>query len=175
MVPRMQQEATPHRRSVVLAGVVVLAGGGSLAACGSSGSTITSSTTSTTSTTATSSGSDDGATPGAGDGSTGGSGSGSPNANALVKLADVPVGGAVAAQAPSGAIIVAQPTAGQVVAFSAICTHQACKVAPAGKTLNCPCHGSRYDALTGKVLNGPARADLAPVAVKVSGQDVVAG
>jgi hypothetical protein len=29
--------------------------------------------------------------------------------------------------------------------------------------------------MTGKVLNGPAKADLAPVAVKVSGQDVVAG
>ena len=171
MVPRMQQEATPHRRTLVLAGVVALAGGGTLAACGSSGSTTTSSTTSTA---ATSSGSDGSTSPGSGDGSpTSSSGSGS--ANAIVKLADVPVGGAVAAQAAGGAIIVAQPTAGHVVAFSAICTHQACKVAPAGKTLNCPCHGSRYDALTGKVLNGPAKADLAPVAVKVSGQDVVAG
>ena len=171
MVPRMQQEATPHRRTVVLAGVVVLAGGGTLAACGSSGSTTMSSTTSTA---ATSSGADGGsASPGSSEGATSSSGSGS--ANAIVKLADVPVGGAVAAQAPSGAIIVAQPTAGQVVAFSAICTHQGCKVAPAGATLNCPCHGSRYDALTGKVLNGPARADLAPVAVKVNGQDVVAG
>jgi Rieske Fe-S protein len=162
MVPRMQQEATPHRRTVVLAGVVVLAGGGTPAACGSGGSTGTSSST------ATSTGSDAG-----GSGSSSGSGSGS--ADALVKLADVPVGGAVAASAPSGPIIVAQPTAGEVVAFSAICTHQACKVAPAGKTLNCPCHGSKYDALTGKVLNGPAQADLSPVAVEVSGQDVVAG
>jgi cytochrome b6-f complex iron-sulfur subunit len=170
MVPRMQQEATPHRRTVVLAGVVVLAGGATLAACGSGGASATSSTT------ASSPGSDDdpATSPGSDeDGATSSSGTGS--ANAIVKLADVPVGGAVAAQAPSGAVIVAQPTAGTVVAFSAICTHQACKVAPAGKTLNCPCHGSRYDALTGKVLNGPARADLAAVSVKVSGQDVVAG
>jgi cytochrome b6-f complex iron-sulfur subunit len=170
MVPRMKQEAIPHRRTVVLAGVVVLAGGGTLAACGSGGSSATSSTTASTatgSTTAPSTGSDDNG------GATGSSGSGS--AAPIVKLADVPVGGAVAAQAPSGAVIVAQPVAGTVVAFSAICTHQACKVAPAGKTLNCPCHGSKYDALTGKVLNGPAKADLAPVTVKVSGQDVVAG
>jgi Rieske Fe-S protein len=170
MVPRMQQEAIPHRRTVVLAGVVVLAGGGTLAACGSGGSSATSSTTASTatgSTTAPSTGSDDNG------GATGSSGSGS--GAPIVKLADVPVGGAVAAQAPSGAVIVAQPVAGTVVAFSAICTHQACKVAPAGKTLNCPCHGSKYDALTGKVLNGPAKADLAPVTVKVSGQDVVAG
>ena len=79
------------------------------------------------------------------------------------------------ATAPTGTIIVAQPTAGQVVAFSAICTHQGCKVAPAGATLNCPCHGSKFETATGKVLNGPARADLEKVAVKVSGQDVVAG
>jgi cytochrome b6-f complex iron-sulfur subunit len=161
MVPRMQQEAIPHRRTVVLAGVVVLAGGGTLAACGSGGSSATGSTTATSG--------------GSGAGGSGAGGSGAGSGDVIVKLADVPVGGAVAAQAPSGAVIVAQPAAGTVVAFSAICTHQACKVAPAGKTLNCPCHGSKYDALTGKVLNGPAKADLAPVTVKVSGQDVVAG
>jgi Rieske Fe-S protein len=167
MVPRMQQEATPHRRTVVLAGVVVLAGGGALAGCSSSASTATSTTTVT-------SGGGGAANPGSDDdGATSSTGSGS--ANSIVKLADVPVGSAVSAQTPNGPVIVAQPTAGQVVAFSAICTHQACKVAPAGKTLNCPCHGSKYDAMTGKVLQGPARADLAPVTVKVSGQDVVPG
>jgi Rieske Fe-S protein len=179
MVPRMQLPATPHRRTVVLGGVVVLAGGGALAACTSSGSSATSTSTVTSGPDGSSSaaGPDDGSTgPGPGsddDGAGGGSGTGSKNA--IVALDQVPVGGAVAAQAPSGAVIVAQPTAGNVVAFSAICTHQGCKVAPAGKTLTCPCHGSKYDAMTGKVLNGPAQADLAPVAVKVSGQDVVAG
>jgi len=48
-------------------------------------------------------------------------------------------------------------------------------VSPAGAQLDCPCHGSVFDAFTGEVLRGPAQAPLAPVPVTVSGQDVVAG
>ena len=166
----MQQEATPQRRTVVLAGVVVLAGGGALAACGSGESTAMSSTTVPPG--SETAGPSPSPSP---SGSSSDSGSGSGSTKAIVKLDDVPIGGAVAAQAPSGAVIVAQPAEGRVVAFSAICTHQGCKVAPAGVTLNCPCHGSKFDAMTGRVLNGPAKADLEPVAVKISGQDVVAG
>jgi Rieske Fe-S protein len=85
-----------------------------------------------------------------------------------VELADVPVGGAVAAKDASGApIIVAQPTAGTAVAFSAICTHMQCQVAPAGKRLDCPCHGSQYDATNGAVLRGPATRPLPAVPSRV--------
>jgi glycine/D-amino acid oxidase-like deaminating enzyme/nitrite reductase/ring-hydroxylating ferredoxin subunit len=53
---------------------------------------------------------------------------------------------------------------GEVHLMSATCTHLGCLVRwnPADRTWDCPCHGSRYDAL-GHVLNGPAVADLAPV------------
>jgi cytochrome b6-f complex iron-sulfur subunit len=103
-------------------------------------------------------------------------GGGSAASGPLVALSDVPVGGAVAAKDASGApIIVAQPTAGKAVAFSAICTHQGCQVAPAGKQLNCPCHGSQYDAANGEVLRGPATKPLPAVAVHVANGQVVAG
>jgi Rieske Fe-S protein len=87
----------------------------------------------------------------------------------------VPVGGSVVVSGRSGKVAVAQPTAGKVVAFSAICTHQGCTVGAAGRQLECPCHGSVFDAFTGTVVKGPARAPLSKVAVSVSGQDVVAG
>jgi Rieske Fe-S protein len=86
------------------------------------------------------------------------------------------VGGAVAAQGADGKpIIVAQPKKGDIVAFTAICTHRGCTVAPAGAQLRCPCHGSVYDAFTGKNLSGPAPAPLAAVKVSVSGGQVVPG
>lgn len=92
----------------------------------------------------------------------------------LVALADVPVGGAVAVTTAGGAkIVVAQPEAGQVVAFSAICTHQGCTVAPEGDRLNCPCHGSVFEAFTGAVVNGPADEPLPAFPVKLDGDAVV--
>lgn len=44
---------------------------------------------------------------------------------------------------------------------SAVCPHPGCIVAwnPAASTWDCPCHGSRFDALGG-VINGPSAADL---------------
>jgi Rieske Fe-S protein len=97
-----------------------------------------------------------------------------PPGGGLIALADVPVGGAAAAVTASGAtIVVAQPEAGKVVAFSAVCTHTGCTVAADGARLVCPCHGSVFDAATGGVLNGPATAPLPPVAVAVKDGEVV--
>lgn len=47
---------------------------------------------------------------------------------------------------------------------SAVCTHLNCIVSwnHSEHTWDCPCHGSRFDRF-GKVLNGPAITDLAPV------------
>ena len=44
-------------------------------------------------------------------------------------------------------------------AFSAVCTHQSCIVAPAGDGFQCPCHGSRYDN-RGVNVSGPAPRPL---------------
>ena len=92
----------------------------------------------------------------------------------VAALADVPVGGSIDATINGQPALVAQPTAGHVVAFSAICTHQQCVVAAAGSEFDCPCHGSKFDAATGDVLNGPAFEPLSPIAVSVSGDRIVA-
>lgn len=48
-------------------------------------------------------------------------------------------------------------TADEVSAFSTICTHAGCRI---GKTetevVQCGCHGSRFEAATGRAMNGPA-------------------
>jgi glycine/D-amino acid oxidase-like deaminating enzyme/nitrite reductase/ring-hydroxylating ferredoxin subunit len=61
-------------------------------------------------------------------------------------------------------IAVYRDDAGALHAMTAICPHLKCIVHwnRTETTWDCPCHGSRFDAL-GKVLNGPSVADLAPV------------
>jgi glycine/D-amino acid oxidase-like deaminating enzyme/nitrite reductase/ring-hydroxylating ferredoxin subunit len=53
--------------------------------------------------------------------------------------------------------------------FSAVCPHLKCVVRwdSCEKTWNCPCHGSRFDAL-GRVVNGPAISNLEPVELAVA-------
>jgi 3-phenylpropionate/trans-cinnamate dioxygenase ferredoxin subunit len=44
-------------------------------------------------------------------------------------------------------------------AFDDTCTHQGCSLAEGDlddKVIECPCHGSQFDIVTGEVLEGPA-------------------
>ncbi len=116
---------------------------------------------------------------GAAAGSTGtaagtGTASGTAGAAPLAKLSSIKIGEAVSATGPDGSkIIISRPTATTVAAFSAICTHQGCTVAPAGKELDCPCHGSVYNVATGEVIQGPAPRALPKVNVTLSGDNVI--
>ncbi|HJQ43972.1 MAG TPA: Rieske (2Fe-2S) protein [Jatrophihabitantaceae bacterium] len=105
----------------------------------------------------------------------GGGGSEGGSGGPIVALAKVPVGEAVSAEIDGKPAIVAQPSAGEVAAFSAICTHMGCTVAPAGKELHCPCHGSIYNASTGEVIRGPAPRALAKISVHVANGEVLEG
>ncbi|HYO10209.1 MAG TPA: FAD-dependent oxidoreductase [Tepidisphaeraceae bacterium] len=53
---------------------------------------------------------------------------------------------------------------GQLHQFTAVCPHLQCIVSWNGleRSWDCPCHGSRFDAL-GKVVNGPANTNLEPM------------
>ncbi|HEY7813330.1 MAG TPA: Rieske (2Fe-2S) protein, partial [Nakamurella sp.] len=147
---------TVSRRAIITTGVGAAAGLGLLAACGTSND------------------SGGGANPaastaaGATSGSTGGASTG------IVALSTITVGQAVAATLDGKPIVVARPTNSTAAAFSAICTHQGCTVNVNGAVLNCPCHGSKYNALTGAVENGPANQPLPSVAVTVTDGQVVA-
>jgi Rieske Fe-S protein len=97
-----------------------------------------------------------------------------PSGTEIAKLSAVAVGESIGVVVGGASLLIAQPTAGDVVAFSAICSHQQCIVAPAQTEFHCPCHGSRYDAATGDVLEGPALKPLTPIAVSVDGDSIVA-
>ena len=91
----------------------------------------------------------------------------------LVRLDRVPVGGGVVLARDK--VVVTRPAADDVRAFSAVCTHQGCTVdGVADGLISCPCHGSRFDAATGAVRNGPAARPLAKVAVVVRSGKVFA-
>ncbi|MGN9777013.1 Rieske (2Fe-2S) protein [Micromonospora sp. H33] len=92
-------------------------------------------------------------------------------APALARLADIPVGGG-RIFAEQG-VVLTQPTAGTVKAFSAKCTHAGCTVTSvADGTIVCACHNSRFDIADGSVRGGPAGQPLPPAAVTVEGDAV---
>ena len=93
----------------------------------------------------------------------------------LARLADVPVGGALAVEGPDDVpLLLLQPTAGTVVALVAVCTHQGCTVVVDGEALFCPCHGSVFSTEDGSVTVGPAEEPLAEFPVEVVDGEVVA-
>ncbi|MEU0841951.1 Rieske (2Fe-2S) protein [Streptomyces sp. NPDC005962] len=86
----------------------------------------------------------------------------------------VPAGGAKIYR--EDRVVVSRTAGGQYKAFSAVCTHRGCVVdAVEDGKISCPCHGSVFDARTGKVLQGPAVAPLPSVPVRVKGGKLVAG
>ena len=141
----------PTRRSV-LAGAAGISATVALAACGEDDP-------------GTDSGSDTG---GAGDTATSGA------SGALGALADIPVGGGKFFEEQK--VVVTQPTAGQVKAFSTVCTHQGCTINKIdGDLLRCPCHMSGFRIADGSVESGPAPKPLPSVNVKVQDGQVVLG
>ena len=94
----------------------------------------------------------------------------------IVALSAFPVGSVMQYTAPDGNPAFLFRTNAGVFAYSATCTHQGCTVGynPAGKTLDCPCHGSTFDpANGGAVLGGPAPSPLPKYSVAIVGNSIV--
>lgn len=150
------------RRTVLAAGVVGVAGA-ALAACGGGTSSDSSASPSADPTSPSAAGSP---SPTAGGGAAG---------SDIGAASQVPVGGAVIIAVNDTAFVVAQPKEGEFVAHSAVCPHQGClcnRISD-GEAV-CPCHGSKFNAVTGAVEQGPATSGLAAAQVTVeNGQLIV--
>ena len=92
-------------------------------------------------------------------------------AKEAISKATIPVGGGKIFADQK--VVVSQPTSGDFKAFSAVCTHQACLVSGvADGTINCACHGSKFDITTGAVKQGPATKPLPEKTISVSGDGI---
>ncbi|MEV0180746.1 Rieske (2Fe-2S) protein [Streptomyces sp. NPDC050625] len=90
---------------------------------------------------------------------------------ALAKTSQIPVGGGTIFKEQK--IVVTQPSQNEFKAFSAVCTHRGCTVAQvADRTIDCPCHGSKFDISNGAVAHGPATEPLPPENIKVNGDSI---
>ncbi|MES9522186.1 Rieske (2Fe-2S) protein [Streptomyces capoamus] len=73
-------------------------------------------------------------------------------------------------------VVVSRGEDGTLKAYSTICSHAGCPINKLqGTTLICPCHGSEFDALTGKVVRTPATVPLNELPVKAANGRIVAG
>ncbi|MFE1258065.1 Rieske (2Fe-2S) protein [Streptomyces fungicidicus] len=73
-------------------------------------------------------------------------------------------------------VVVSRSGDGTLKAYNTVCTHAGCPINKLdGTKLVCPCHGSEFDATTGKVLREPAVAPLKPLTVEVRNGTLVAG
>ncbi|MBP2703468.1 Rieske (2Fe-2S) protein [Microbispora sp. RL4-1S] len=101
----------------------------------------------------------------------GGSGGDGGGDGAVAQTSQIPVGGGKILE--DRKLVIVQPAKGDFKAFSAICTHRGCTVASVSNgTINCPCHGSKFNVKDGSVVDGPATQPLAEQKIKVSGDSI---
>lgn len=95
-----------------------------------------------------------------------------PGAQVIAAVSDVPRGGGVVLA--DREVVLTRGADDVLRCFSAICTHQGCLVTDVGaRSIDCACHGSRFDPATGEVLAGPATRPLPAVRIAVQGDAVV--
>jgi len=104
-------------------------------------------------------------------GGSGSAGGDNPSGGAVGKTSEVPVGSGKIFAAEK--VVVTQPTKGDFLAFSAVCTHQGCVVADIkGEDIDCTCHGSKFSIKDGSVVNGPATKPLQKLTATVKNGEI---
>ena len=66
---------------------------------------------------------------------------------------------------------------GEYYAIGNICTHMGCNLSDGtldGETVQCHCHGSRFNVKTGSVERGPAKNPEPSYTLKVEGEKILA-
>ncbi|MFJ5731446.1 Rieske (2Fe-2S) protein [Streptomyces paradoxus] len=102
---------------------------------------------------------------------TGQDGTNAPAGQVLANIDEIPVGGGKIFKDEE--VVVTQPEQGRFKAFSAICTHQRCTVGSVSDgTINCPCHGSKFQIADGAVSQGPATRPLPAEQITVEGNSI---
>ncbi|MCU6481594.1 Rieske Fe-S protein [Arthrobacter silviterrae] len=86
------------------------------------------------------------------------------------KLSDVPVGSTAQGKANNVNIVIFRAAQDKVYAYSDVCTHAGCEVAPSGADFKCPCHGSVFKGADGTVITGPAKQALPRYAAAIDGE-----
>lgn len=91
-------------------------------------------------------------------------------AHQVGKVSELPVGSTAAGVANGVDVVLFRPDENTVLAYSDICTHAGCKIAPTGAQFRCPCHGSVFMGTDGTVESGPAKLPLPRYAAAIDGE-----
>src|SRR3712207_9054438 len=85
----------------------------------------------------------------------------------IARTSEVAPGSAINFKDSGSPAVLIHLESGDFVAYSAVCTHQQCKVAYRNGQLACPCHGSVFDpANNGQVVSPPANRPLPQIPVE---------
>ena len=92
----------------------------------------------------------------------------------VAKTGDIGTGEVAVFEANGTKVSIAN-VAGTFYAFHDVCTHRQCSLSEGeldGAAITCPCHGSRFDVVTGAVLSPPAKDPVNTYPIRVQGDGI---
>ena len=97
----------------------------------------------------------------------------------VATMADLPDGELIAVDAPDGEPVCLVNLGGVIYALRDCCPHQEFPISAGSLmgdgTIECPLHGARFDARTGRVCVGPAVDDITRYTVRVERDTILLG